>query len=762
MKLLSFFLLFLSPLIRIASQCTPASSDLCDDSNVLCSLDELNGYTCRTADYSNPSGCKPLCNGTGVPYNMSWWAFVTNGGQVCLTIKSFNCQYNRGIQAGIWGDCECNESVTCDVDCTGGPGTKTICATLKSCKTYYFFVDGCTGDYCEFTVLTAGGAAPVLPPIKRITGPTKVCKGACNVGYAVSLDSVKCDPTWHWTLDGAERSETDDQLSLDFDHEGDFVLCATAIIGNQASGSICNQEGPFCTTIKVEKQVAVSMVRTLCAETLPYDWFGNKIYYDTVIRKEFADTLTCCLVDSVMDFRVVYNDSFGCRNSNYVQGLVYFDSNKDLIFNGNDYILTNYLLTSAPGNFATFSGSNGYSLLVERNSVNSVQVFLPPSPFLSVFPNDYTINVGNIYGKVQGSYDFAVQSIDYIDFEANLACTRARPGRIVIATLRVANSGTIAIDPQFVSMVIPAGWKVLNSDPVYDNLNNGTLEWNYSKIITSTFWKSFRVELEVPSTLTRGTPFEIKGLVNRPNDIIASNNMAICRDTIVTSYDPNDKSVYQDQITFIEGKYDELLYNIRFQNTGNDTAFDISVYDTIPLTLDPTTIRVVNASHACELEMPALRYFRAHFKNIMLPDSNVDKAGSQGFLQLAIRPIRALEVGSRILNSASIYFDFNDPVKTNTCLTKVINGITSTVEVINGIELYPVPARELIAIQCSNPTTNQINEIKIFDLSGRLANYLQPLTAQATVDLSSLAKGVYLVRVVDLYSRVHVRRVVKD
>lgn len=754
--------MFLCPVIKIASQCTPVAADQCEDSNVLCSLDELNGYTCRTTDYSNPSGCTPLCNGNGAPNNMSWWAFVTNGGQVCLTIKVVYCQFNNGIQAGIWGDCQCNESIACDADCTGGPATKTICATLKPCKTYYFFVDGCTGDYCEFTVLTAGGAAPVLPPIKKINGPTKVCKGACNVQYSVMLDSVKCEPNFHWTLDGAELSDTNDQLSLDFDNAGEFVLCATAIIGNPASGSICDQEGPYCTTIKVEKQQAVNVVRTLCAETLPYNWFGNMIYYDTVIRKEFADTLTCCLVDSVADFRVVYNDSFGCRNSNYIQGLVYFDRNKDLMFNGNDFVLSNYLLTSAPGNFATFSGSKGYSLLVERNTVNSVQVFLPPSPFLRVFPNDYTITVGNLYGRVQGSYDFAVQSIDYIDFEAHLACTRARPGRIVIATLRVTNSGTMAIDPQFVSMVVPTGWKVVKSDPLYDNLNNGTLEWNYTKIINSTFWKSFRVELEVPSTITRGTPFEIIGHVNRTNDILTSNNKAICHDTIVTSYDPNDKSVNLDQITFIEGKYDELLYNIRFQNTGHDTAFDISVYDTIPLTLDPTTIRVVNASHACELEMPELRYFRAHFRNIMLPDSNVDKAGSQGFLQLAIRPIRALEVGSMILNSASIYFDFNDPVKTNTCLTKVIKGITSTVDLVAGIELYPVPARDLIAIQCLDPTTNRINEIKIFDLGGRLTNYLQPMTAHATVDLSSLAKGVYLVRVVDQYSRVYVRRILKD
>ncbi|MBK6824240.1 MAG: hypothetical protein IPG87_15155 [Saprospiraceae bacterium] len=57
--------------------------------------------------------------------------------------------------------------------------------TLMRCKTYYLFVDGCSGDVCDFTLTTSVGAAPLLPPLGNIMGPRDVCKGACNVKYTI-------------------------------------------------------------------------------------------------------------------------------------------------------------------------------------------------------------------------------------------------------------------------------------------------------------------------------------------------------------------------------------------------------------------------------------------------------------------------------------------------------------------------------------------------------------------------------------------------
>ncbi|MFN8329810.1 MAG: hypothetical protein U0T81_01100 [Saprospiraceae bacterium] len=49
-----------------------------------------------------------------------WWQ--------CLYHMTWSgCRDNNGVQIGIWGDCDCNVSVACDGNCTGGSGSKTIC-----------------------------------------------------------------------------------------------------------------------------------------------------------------------------------------------------------------------------------------------------------------------------------------------------------------------------------------------------------------------------------------------------------------------------------------------------------------------------------------------------------------------------------------------------------------------------------------------------------------------------------------------------------
>lgn len=70
---------------NVNSQCVPASSDNCwsAESQVLCTLNELNGYTCTTPSAYNPTACLP-CNGSGTPNNSQWWAFVRPEGVLPL------------------------------------------------------------------------------------------------------------------------------------------------------------------------------------------------------------------------------------------------------------------------------------------------------------------------------------------------------------------------------------------------------------------------------------------------------------------------------------------------------------------------------------------------------------------------------------------------------------------------------------------------------------------------------------------------------
>jgi hypothetical protein len=303
-----FTVLFLLDFIgNVASQCTPPVTDKCEDAFVLCSLSELNGYCCSNTDYTNPTGCTPLCPSGGTTTNTGWWAFVCEGGNISISITVSNCYVKGlGVQMGIWGDCNCSESIVCQSSCNG-PGTYTLSGTLKACKVYYLFVNGCKGDMCDFCLKTSGGQAPKLPPLTQIQGPKEVCAGSSDVKYRIDFGSL-CEPVFEWTLNGDEVGNRTSELTLNFPDRGEFILCVTAYVGNPQSGSICDQQGPVCAVIRVKDAPVIQATEIICIETALNLKLRPNCFRapDGRVICRGKDT-TGCDVDTVLTFIVMDN-----------------------------------------------------------------------------------------------------------------------------------------------------------------------------------------------------------------------------------------------------------------------------------------------------------------------------------------------------------------------------------------------------------------------------------------------------------------------
>jgi len=144
---------------------------------------------------------------------------------------------------------------------------------------------------------------------------------------------------------------------------------------------------------------------------------------------------------------------------------------------------------------------------------------------------------------------------------------------------------------------------------------------------------------------------------------------------IIDSYDPNDKQVIPVGLTAenYTPTNSPLRYTIRFQNTGTDVAYRVVAVDTLSPDLDLSTFQVGAVSHGYQLAVsgkvkPVLTFT---FDNIMLPDSTTNQAGSNGFIQFSIKPKANLPVKTKIENYADIFFDYNDPVRTNTTINRI-------------------------------------------------------------------------------------------
>ena len=135
--------------------------------------------------------------------------------------------------------------------------------------------------------------------------------------------------------------------------------------------------------------------------------------------------------------------------------------------------------------------------------------------------------------------------------------------------------------------------------------------------------------------------------------------------TLRCPYDPNDKKGQPlrggDNPVLNE---EEFLYTIRFENLGNDTAFNVRIEDTLSTFLNASTFRYIQSSHdISRYYVNNDRVAKLYFDNINLVSIAQDSTLNKGFVQYAIKMNEDLSPNTVINNEAFIYFDDNAFVK---------------------------------------------------------------------------------------------------
>jgi uncharacterized repeat protein (TIGR01451 family) len=221
---------------------------------------------------------------------------------------------------------------------------------------------------------------------------------------------------------------------------------------------------------------------------------------------------------------------------------------------------------------------------------------------------------------------------------------------------------------------------------------------------------------------------------------------------VTGSYDPNDKTGYpigQTNQKYIQPNQ-QLQYVIRFQNTGTDTAFTVVIRDTLDTDLNIFTVTSGVSSHQYDFRMYGPRVLEWTFNNILLPDSTTNSDGSNGFVTFHVDQVPNLAPGTEITNDADIYFDFNDPITTNTTMHRIYEGFVNVLNIEDltqegkSLLIYPNPTSNIITIQGKE---DMHQNFKIFDQMGREV-YKGKLNGITTdVYLTNLSKGIYTLKI---------------
>jgi uncharacterized repeat protein (TIGR01451 family) len=329
---------------------------------------------------------------------------------------------------------------------------------------------------------------------------------------------------------------------------------------------------------------------------------------------------------------------------------------------------TKICIPSTDGSFLLYTDIGSYTVTVSLNE-----------PYFAASPASRNVSFTSYFNT--DSSDIAIQPLPgKKDLVLNLfSLSPARPGFEIDYKLAYTNAGTVSI---------PSGSIVLNKDPrltlmsafpVATTIVGDKITWDYANLAPSdTAGIKLHFKIAAPPVTQNGDTLKLLAFIDPvTDDLTPSNDTASLKQVVVGSYDPNDKTeinagkITPKQVT--DGDY--LTYVIRFQNTGTDTAFNITVTDTLDSKLDWNSLQMLSASHVYRLRAADGNKLSWTFDDIKLADSNHNEPASHGYIAYRIKPIITLAEGDIINNTAAIYFDFNLPVQTNRQQTLVGNVV---------------------------------------------------------------------------------------
>jgi len=359
------------------------------------------------------------------------------------------------------------------------------------------------------------------------------------------------------------------------------------------------------------------------------------------------------------------NDAFG-----FLTGNSYYDRNQNCIFDSTDVPIINKTIEFEPGPSVINSGESGLFGIALKSGTYDVSVTAPKyhnlctnSTSVEIERNETdTLQIG--FQPIPGNPDLKVNIMNQ---------NRARPGFPLNFAIQIENLGTEIIENGKVEIIFPKDhFEILNTPPNSTVSDESVIILLNSLDLYST--EVYQLETRILPSVPISEEFNI--IANIPDDF-SDKNVLDNIDTIGIftrgSYDPNDKQLLSDQ-NVIAGNH-EMEYLIRFQNTGTDTAFTVEVIDTLHHKFDLASLETIQTSHDYQMKIEENRVVSWKFYNILLADSIINEPESHGFIHFKIKTKYPVHSEEKIENSASIYFDFNDPIITNDAVLCAENGV---------------------------------------------------------------------------------------
>ena len=430
-----------------------------------------------------------------------------------------------------------------------------------------------------------------------------------------------------------------------------------------------------------------------------------------------------------------------------IQGNNRYDSNSNGC-DSSDSIFPNFKCAITDGTTAgTFiSNTTGsYNIPVQAGTHTVTPIFENPSYF-TVSPANTTVSFPTTASPFTQDFCIAPNGVHH-DLEVSIIpLLPARPGFDATYKIIYKNKGnqlesgsiSLEFEDDRIDLVL--------ANPIVSNQVLNMLTWDYTNLqpfesreITLTL--NVNSPMETPA-VNIGDQLDFTALINPlANDEILADNTSSLKQIVVGSYDPNDKTCIEGTTISPSMVGNYVHYVIRFENTGTFAAQNVVIKDMIDTTkFDMASLIPQSSSHSFVTRITNTNQVEFIFENINLP---FDDATNDGYVAFKIKTKPTLVLGNTFTNTASIYFDYNFPIITNTTTTTVAALGNQDFDFGSVFALSPVPAKDFLTISTKQALV--VSSINIYNTLGQLVQV--NTNPNETIDVSGLQSGSYFVRI---------------
>lgn len=538
-------------------------------------------------------------------------------------------------------------------------------------------------------------------------------------------------------------------LSLNFpNNSGDYLFQEFQIAGNELFFNLNNNY--TCNLYKYNPNthdlIACNGLSSICNNSLDnhQKMIANKNYmlFNTEqgyyksddgglnwirIVDELNNSTYSLFYDFASKDQTIYVTSayFGVLQTNWddlkfkkVEGFIYYDKDNNDLYDGNDEALNDafvrlkhsyqYFPTDHNGNFHFSYASALSDTLIpiyhtKHGYFNPVQ--------LSFHAGDTTLQFA--YKFPNNIEDASVFMYDY---------PRPRPGFIYYLDVLLKNQGSDTCSGDL-NLTFDGIFEFDSSTILPDTRIGNSLTWKIAGL-NSLDEQKIRIALFLPANIALNTEFQhhLSFTNISLNDADLSDNDFYIAGKVFGSHDPNEMTVDKISLSKEDLKNKpSLTYTIYFQNTGNHEAEIVKLYDDLS-NFDLNTFHIIASSHPFTYDIDESGRMHVLYDMIHLPDSLSSESNSHGYFSYTIAPRPDRIYNNAITNQASIYFDFNSGISTNTAITKIQDFVDSKNPVSPNNEpllVIPNPNNGRFILLGKRLETEAADVLKIYNLQGQ-------------------------------------------